>query len=111
MVRKIFCGSNKRRQLYFVLGIPIDRVPTSKSCVFFKGMVPFFQHLTVSWSLPVERIIFLKPRCYHKYKGSEKSQFSDSCGFTNLLYKSLKCHEAYFFERIKQLAEEAIGNI
>ena len=34
-----------------------------------------------------------------------------SCGFTNLLYKSLKCHEAYFFEIIKQLAEEAIGNI
>ena len=64
---------------------------------------------------------FLAPSCWKdyflenemlcKYKGSEKSQSSDSYGFTNLLYKSLKCHEAYFFERIKQLAEEGIGNI
>ena len=85
------------------LGIPIDRVPTSKSCVFCIGMDSFFP----------ERIISLKLMCYaRRYKlGSEKSQSSDCCGFTNLLYKSLKCHEAYFFERIKQLAEEAIGNI
>ena len=92
------------------LGVPIDRVPTSKSCVFCIRMDSCFQHLTVSWSLPVEKIIFLKLlKVLFKYKGSEKSQSSDSCGFTNLLYKSLKCHEA--FERIKQLAEEAIGNI
>ena len=46
------------------LHIPIDRVPTSKSCVFCIGMeFPFFQHLTVCWALPVARIIFLK-RCY-----------------------------------------------
>ena len=87
----------------YLLGIPIDRVPTSKSCVFCIGMDSFFP----------ERIISLKLMCYaRRYKlGSEKSQSSDCCGFTNLLYKSLKCHEAYFFERIKQLAEEAIGNI
>ena len=64
---------------------------------------------------------FLVPSCWKDYfletevlckcKGSEKSQSSGSCGFTNLLYKSLKCYEAYFFDRIKQLAEEAIGNI
>ena len=31
------------------LGIPIDRVPTSKSCVFCMGMeIPFFQHLKFS---------------------------------------------------------------
>ena len=55
---------------------------------------------------------FLKTEVLCKYKlGSEKSQSSDCCGFTNLLHKSLKCHEAYFFERIKHLAEEAIGNI
>ena len=72
----------------------------------------FFQHLTVSWSLLIEMIISLKLMCYaRRYKlGSEKSQSSDCCGFTDLLYKSLKCHEAYFFERIKQLAEEAIGS-
>ena len=89
--------------LTYLLGIPIDRVPTSKSCVFCIGMASFFP----------ERIISLKLMCYARwYKlGSEKSQSSDCCGFTNLLYKSLKCHEAYFFERIKQLAEEAIGNI
>ena len=89
--------------LTYLLGIPIDRVPTSKSCVFCIGMDSFFP----------ERIISLKLMCYaRRYKlGSEKSQSSDCCGFTNLLYKSLKCHEAYFFERIKQLAEEAIGNI
>ena len=72
----------------------------------------YFQHLAVSWSLPVERIISLKLMCCAKYKlGSKKSQPSGCCGFTNLLYKSLKCHEAYFFERIKQLAEKAIGTI
>ena len=54
---------------------------------------------------------FLETKVLCKYKGSEKSQFSDSCGFTNLLYKSLKCQEACFFERMKQIAEEAIGNI
>ena len=43
------------------LGIPIDRVPTSKSCVFCLGMK--FLFFLVSWSLPVARIIFLK-RCY-----------------------------------------------
>ena len=48
----------------YKLGIPIDRVPTSKSCVFCLGIkFLFFPHLTVSWSLPVARIIFLK-RCY-----------------------------------------------
>ena len=78
--------------------------------IFAYEWIPFFEHLTVSWSLPVERIIFSK-QAQCKYKGSEKSQSSDSCGFTNLLYKSLKCQEAYCFERIKQLAEKGIGNI
>lgn len=42
----------------------LGRVPTSKSCIFCIGMkFLFFQHLKVSWSLPVARIIFLK-RCY-----------------------------------------------
>ena len=41
----------------------------------------------------------------------EEESVLNSCRFTNLLYKSLKCHYAYFFEIIKQLAEEAIGNI
>ena len=46
------------------LDIPIERVPTSKSSVFCMGMQsPFFQDLTVSWALPVAKIIFLK-RCY-----------------------------------------------
>ena len=46
------------------LGIPIDRVPTSESCVFCLGKkFLFFSHLTVSWALPPVRIIFLK-RCY-----------------------------------------------
>ena len=44
-----------------ILGIPIDRVPKSKSCVFCLGMKFIF--FLVSWSLSVARIILLK-RCY-----------------------------------------------
>ena len=72
--------------LLLLLGIPIDRVPTSKSCldILLRNKIPFFSHLTVSWSLPVARIIFLK------------SSQIQSGGFTNLLCKSVKC-----LERIK----------
>ena len=53
--------ANEAKKIKIKLGIPIDRVPTSKSCVFCLGIkFPFFPHLTVSWSLPVTRIIFLK---------------------------------------------------
>ena len=31
-------------------------------------------------------------------KVAGKSQFSYSCGFTKLLYKSLKCHEVSFLK-------------
>ena len=46
-----------------------------------RNKIPFFPHLTVSWSLPVARIIFLK------------SSQIQSGGFTNLLRKSVKCLE------------------
>ena len=52
--------------------------------VLLRNKIPFFSHLTVSWSLPVARIIFLK------------SSQIQSGGFTNLLCKSGKC-----LERIK----------
>ena len=56
--------TRERRETVYLLGIPIDRVPTSESCVFCLGIkFRFFPHLTVSWALPVVRIIFLK-RCY-----------------------------------------------
>ena len=45
------------------LGIPIDRVPTSKSCVFCIGMDSFFPTFD-----SFERIIFLKQRCYASIK-------------------------------------------
>ena len=52
------------KQYVYKLNIPIHRVPTSKSSVFCKGMeFPFFQHLTVSWAVPVAKKIFLK-KCY-----------------------------------------------
>ena len=73
--------------LWDKLGIPIDRVPTSKSFVFCLGIkFLFFSHLTVSWSLPVATIIFLK------------SSQIQSGGFTNLLCKSVKCHEGPFLK-------------
>ena len=51
--------------------------------VLLRNKIPFFSHLTVSWSLPVARIIFLK------------SSQIQSGGFynTNLLCKSVKCLE------------------
>ena len=77
------------------LGIPIDRVPTSKSCVFCLGIkFLFFPNLTVSWSLPVARIIFLK------------SSQIQSGGFTNLLCKSVKC-----LERIKSALQRKRSGI
>ena len=47
--------------------------------ILLRNKIPFFSHLTVSWSLPVARIIFLK-----------SSQIQCD-GFTNLLCKSVKC--------------------
>ena len=47
--------------------------------ILLRNKIPFFSHLTVSWSLPVARIIFLK-----------SSQIQCG-GFTNLLCKSVKC--------------------
>ena len=77
------------------LGIPIDRVPTSKSCVFRLGTkFLFFSHLTVSWSLPVARIIFVK---------SSQIQFG---GFTNLLCKNVNC-----LERIKSALQRKRSGI
>ena len=101
------------RSVSIKLGIPVDRVPTSKTCVFCIGMDSFFPIFDSFLVSSCWKDYFLKLMCCaRRYKlGSEKSQSSDCCGFTNLLYKSLKCHEAYFFERIKQLAEEAISNI
>ena len=49
--------------------------------ILLRNKIPFFSYLTVSWSLPVARIIFLK-----------SSQIR-SGGFTNLLCKSVKCLE------------------
>ena len=54
--------------------------------ILLRNKIPFFSHLTVSWSLPVARIIFLK---------SSQIQYG---GFTKLLCKIVKC-----LERIKQL--------
>ena len=54
----------------------------------------FFSHLTVSWSLPVARIIFLK------------SSQIQSGGFTNLLCKSVKC-----LERIKSALQRKRSGI
>ena len=76
------------------LGIPIDRVPTSKSCLFCLGIKFLFFHLTVSWSLPVARIIFLK------------SSQIQSGGFTNLLCNSVKC-----LERIKSALQRKRSGI
>ena len=49
--------------------------------ILLRNKIPFFPHLTVSWSLPVARIIFLK------------SSQIQSGGFRNLLFKSVKCLE------------------
>ena len=77
----VFPEKNFFYTIHYKLGIPIDRVPTSKSCVFSLGIKFLFFHLTVSWSLPVAKIIFLK------------SSQIQSGGFTNLLCKSVKCLE------------------
>ena len=53
-------------------------------------------------------------RCYACIKFPEKSRFSDSCGSrsTNLPYKSLTCHEGFFYLKNKiGFAEETIGYI
>ena len=72
--------NNKLKNIYFLttaLGIPIDIVPTSKSCVFcrHRNGIPFFPHLTVSWSLPFARIIFFtvnkKVSCMYQGSGEE----------------------------------------
>ena len=49
--------------------------------ILLRNKIPFFSHLTVSWSLPVARIIFLK---------SSQIQYG---GFTKLLCKIVKCLE------------------
>ena len=59
------------------------------------NLIPFFSHLTVSWFLPVARIIFLK-----------RPQIQ-SGGLTNLLCKRVKC-----LERIKSaLQRERSGRL
>ena len=65
-------------------------------------------YLTVSRN----SIVYLK-RCFACVKVREKSQLSDSCSFTNLLYRSLKCHEGALFERINSILERrrSVGNI
>ena len=51
--------------------------------ILLSNKIPFFSHLTVSWSVPVARIIFLK---------SSQIQYG---GFTNLLCKIVKCLRSY----------------
>ena len=64
-------------------------------CILLRNNIPFFSHLTVSWSLPVARFIFLKS--FHIQSG----------GFTNLLCKSVK-----YLERIKSaLQRERSGTL
>ena len=59
-----------------------------------RNKIPFFPHLTISWSLSVARIIFLK------------SSQIQSGGFTNLLCKSVKC-----LERIKSALQRKRSGI
>ena len=63
-------------------------------CILLGNKIPFFFHLTVSLSLPVARIIFLK------------SSQIQSGGFTNLLCKSVKC-----LERIKSALQRKRSGI
>ena len=59
-----------------------------------RNKIPFFPHVTVSWSLPVARIIFMRRMHVTLYEVPEESQFSYSVWcFTNLLCKSVKCLE------------------
>ena len=62
--------------------------------ILLRNKIPFFSHLTVSWSLPVARIIFLK------------SSRIQSGGFTNQLCKSVKC-----LERIKSALQRKRSGI
>ena len=63
--------------------------------ILLRNKIPFFPiNLTVSWSLPVARIIFLK------------SSQIQSGGFTNLLCKSVKC-----LERIKSALQRKRSGI
>ena len=62
--------------------------------ILLRNKIPFFPHLTVSRSLPVARIIFLK------------SSQIQSGGFTNLLCKSVKC-----LERIKSALQRKRSGI
>ena len=88
---------------------------TSKSCIFCIGIKFFFPHLTVSWSLPVTRIIFL--RCYacNTLWGSGRDRVSSqiqSGGFTNLPCKSGSAVRNLFWKNKISFAEEVIaGNI
>ena len=70
--------------------------------ILHRNGIPFFQHLTVSWSLRFARIFFstVNKKVLCIIKVLEKQSLY-SCGFTNLLYESFKCHEATFFETIK----------
>ena len=62
--------------------------------ILLRNKIPFFSHLTVSWSLRVARIIFLK---------SSQIQYG---GFTNLLCKIVKC-----LERIKSALQRKRSGI
>ena len=70
--------------------------------ILLRKKIPFFPHLTVSWALLVVRIIFLK-RCYAcnyfmRFQRRVSSQIQ-SGGFTNLLFKSVKCHQGSFLKQ------------
>ena len=76
--------------------------------ILLRNKIPFFSHLTVSWSLPVARIIFLK------------SSQIQSGGFTNLLCKSVKCLQRMksAFQRkrsgifnIKSIYKSTVGSV
>ena len=62
--------------------------------ILLRNKIPFSSHLTVSWSLSVARIIFLK------------SPQIQSGGFTKLLCKSVKC-----LERIKSALQRKQSGI
>ena len=66
--------------------------------ILLRNKIPYFSHLTVSWSLPVARIIFLK-----------SSQIQCD-GFTNLLCKSVKCLQR-INNIIKSIYKSTVGSV
>ena len=75
-------------------------------CVFHRNAIPFFQRLTVSWSLPFARIIFftVNEKVLCMYQGSgEESVLKTPVTLRTCYIKSLKCHEGSFLKELNQL--------